>query len=203
MRHGAWLLLVALLCVGCARFDEAFRDRITERSPAVALACPALPAVKQVAASQPVTIEASAAPITNAVGPLFDWSAVSSTMVRVSVLPESPNHMLFADLGTLVQRAGYRVTAGSRPMVVGFAYLMVESLPGRWYELKGTIRARVAFRVGDNHVGGGVFRGEHAIRVAYFYSSDMEAALQAAYCAALAQFARCLETGACLTGESE
>ncbi len=189
--HGA--LVLVLTMGGCARFGEAFNDRIAERAPTIALACRMFP-VAAATRGRSAPVIAGDQPIFNGVEPLFDWPAVPSTVIRVVVLPERPNDVLVRDLTAMLGAPD-----PARPAwIVGFTYLVVESIPAKWSEIKGTIRARVAFDV-DQLPAASVrrFHGEHEVRVAYFYSSDMELALQAAYCEALSKFAQCIDNESC------
>lgn len=191
-------LLVALTIGGCARFGEAFDDRIAQREPTIELACRALPVV-DVARGGSAPVIAGKQPIVNGVEPLFDWAAVPSTAIRISVLPAQPNDVLARDLAAMLRAPDPSLPAS----IVGFSYLAVESIPAKWSESKGTIRARVAFDV-DQMPASAVrrFHGEHEMRVTYFHSSDMELALQAAYCDALARFAQCIDGETCSEASS-
>ncbi|NJN50412.1 MAG: hypothetical protein HC809_00030 [Gammaproteobacteria bacterium] len=60
-------------------------------------------------------------------------------------------------------------------------------------------RDRISDRVSGSQTR--VFQGEDVRRVSYFFASDMEAALQGAYCAALDRLAGCLMRSGCWTTE--
>ena len=194
--RSAPLVLLATTLIGCAAWNQAFRDRVSEEKPTVRFGCAAF--LQEPELSKPtimpriaVFLRGAPDPDPPIVGELFQWG---QERIPVLVAGRSPNAVLLTDAKSLLVRLGHRVTneasSAAARIDLDIVRLGAGQKPARLFELRGTTVAQIGLRVRLTRRSESArtweLSQEAEIKSVYFLASDMERALDHAYCRLLA-----------------
>lgn len=202
--RGLVAVAVLPLAVACSALNEAYRDRVGYQAkgepPVINLRC-SLPENPDAPAGNTGTfatlsLRVPADADETVVGSLFRWAGGPHPDIPLVIRQPTPHQALARDVREILARNGYRASDAAEEAAVvldlQFVRLVVLPVAAGWSELEGSIRAQAEFRATLQH-GGSAVRQDHFAEVAeskvmYFLTSDAEATLNSAYCAALASF---------------
>jgi hypothetical protein len=191
----ALVLFTVLLAQGCSGWNEAYRDRYSQRSPAIRFGCDLAAAAADLkgAPKSDIRILVREAPGQDAplVGELLDWDSRSEIPVVIAGPP--PDRVLAADVKGILVRNGFTVTEDHRSaqafIDVHVTRLGAVQVSAGWTELRGTTIARIDFNIRVSRAAAVAWKRDFSetekIKALYFLTSDMELALKRAYCRSL------------------
>jgi hypothetical protein len=207
-----WILCVLLSSTtGCAAMGEAYRDRVGwelgHRTPSITFGCgrPLVPSGEPRLAAErlPIVVDAEPDPDFVQAGEMRgSWIAwvQGRDRIPITLTGPLPNAVLSQDVATALTRHGIAVDAsvpadGLR-LHVGITELTTDLVLPSWYEIKGTLRGRVAFRTelrrGTETLWDGEFAGGDEVRYAYDLASYRTKVLAESYCQGLEQLEQAL-----------
>jgi len=189
------MLLVATL-IGCTAWNEAFRDRVSEKQPTVRFGCAAF--VRELEISEPTVVPRTTVflrgtpnPDPPIVGELFQWG---QERIPVLVAGQSPIAVMLADAESLLVKLGYELTDEASSATTWIDLHIVRlgawQKPARLFELQGTTVAQIDLRtrlmLRSALARTWELSQTEEIKSVYALTSDMERALDHAYCRLLA-----------------